>query len=65
MPKFRVTLYKTEIYATEIEITAATQSLAEDMALADARHEDLEWSWQDTDLSAYVYETEELQSETA
>lgn len=46
MPKFIVTIVKTETYSTEIEIEAPTLAQAESMAEDDAQRLSLDWSYE-------------------
>jgi hypothetical protein len=46
MPKYIVTVIKTDTYSTEIEIEAETLAQAESMAEDDAREKDLDWSYE-------------------
>jgi|SanBayMetagenome_1026888.scaffolds.fasta_scaffold414329_1 hypothetical protein len=54
MPKFIVTVYKTETYSTDIEIEAPTLAQAESMAEDDAQHLSLDWHYEDSELTCYA-----------
>jgi hypothetical protein len=53
MPKFIVTVYKTEIYSTNIGIEAPTLDQAESMAQDDAQRLSLDWSYEESDFTCY------------
>jgi hypothetical protein len=53
MPKFIVTVIKTETYSTDIEIEAPTLAQAESMAEDDAREELLNWKYAETDWESF------------
>ena len=53
MPKFIVTVYKTETYSTDIEIEAPTVAQAESMAEDDAQRLNLDWSYEESDFTCY------------
>ena len=53
MPKFIVTVYKTETFSTEIEIDAPTAAQAESMAEDDAQRLNLDWSYEEADFTCY------------
>jgi hypothetical protein len=53
MPKFIVTVYKTETFSTEIEIDAPTVAQAESMAEDDAQRLSLDWHYEDSELTCY------------
>jgi len=53
MPKFIVTVYKTEIYSTDIEIEAPTLDQAESMAEDDAKRLSLDWHYEESDFTCY------------
>lgn len=57
MPKFRVTLYKTETYTTVIEVDADNEPDAEIAAFDDADGIDPgNWHLEETDMEAYAVE---------
>jgi len=53
MPKFIVTVIKTETYTAEIEIDAPTVAQAESMAEDDAQRLNLDWSYEEADFTCY------------
>ncbi len=53
MPKFIVTVIKTETYTAEIEIEAPTVAQAESMAEDDAQRLSLDWHYEETELTCY------------
>lgn len=59
MPKFIVTIVKTEAYSTEIEIDAPTLAQAESMAEDDAQHLSLDWHYEDSELTCYGEQIDE------
>lgn len=61
MPKFIVTVIKTESYSTDIEIEAPTLAQAESMAEDDAQTRPMDWSYEETEWASYgeqIYEKE-------
>lgn len=61
MPKFIVTVIKTESYSTDIEIEAPTLAQAESMAEDDAQTRPVDWSYEETEWTSYgeqIHETE-------
>lgn len=63
MPKFRVTVYRTETYTTVIEVDADSEPDAEIAAFDDADWIDpSNWHHEETDMEAY---TVEVKNETA
>jgi hypothetical protein len=56
MPKFLVTVYKTETYSTEIEIEAPTEAQAESMAEDDAQNRALDWGFESMEFTSYADE---------
>ena len=57
MPKFRVTLYKTETYTTVIEVDAESEPDAEIAAFNDEDGIDPgNWHHEETDMEAYAVE---------
>jgi hypothetical protein len=53
MPKFIVTVIKTETYSTDIEIEAPTLAQAESMAEDDAQTRPVDWSYEETEWSSF------------
>jgi len=53
MPKFIVTVYKTETFSTDIKIEAPTLDQAESMAEDDAQRLSLDWHYEDSELTCY------------
>jgi nicotinate-nucleotide pyrophosphorylase len=52
MPKFIVTIVKTETYSTDIEIEAPTLAQAESMAEDDAQRLTLDWNYEESELTS-------------
>jgi hypothetical protein len=59
MPKFIVTVIKTETYTAEIEIDAPTLAQAESMAEDDAQRLNLDWSYEESEWTSYGEEIDE------
>ena len=59
MPKFIVTIVKTETYSTEIEIEAPTLAQAESMAEDDAQRLTLDWHYEESELTSYGEQIDE------
>jgi len=59
MPKFIVTVYRTETFLTEIEIEAPTLAQAESMVEDDAQRHSLDWSYEETNFTCYGEEIDE------
>ncbi len=59
MPKFIVTIVKTETYSTEIEIDAPTLAQAESMAEDDAFRLSLDWHYEESELTSYGEQIDE------
>lgn len=59
MPKFMVTVIKTETYSAEIEIEAETLAQAESMAEDDAREKNLDWSYGESEWMTYGEQIDE------
>jgi hypothetical protein len=59
MPKFIVTVIKTESYSTDIKIEAPTLAQAESMAEDDAREELLNWKYSETEWASFGEQIDE------
>jgi nicotinate-nucleotide pyrophosphorylase len=59
MPKFIVTVFKTEFYTTDIEIEAPTLAQAESMAEDDAQRLSLDWHYEESELTSYGEQIDE------
>lgn len=59
MPKFIVTIVKTETYSTEIEIEAPTLAQAESMAEDDAQRLSLDWHYEESEFTSYGEQIDE------
>jgi hypothetical protein len=59
MPKFIVTVIKTETYTAEIEIDAPTLAQAESMAEDDAQTRPIDWSYEETEWASFGEQIEE------
>jgi hypothetical protein len=59
MPKFIVTIVKTETYSTDIEIEAPTLAQAESMAEDDAQRLTLDWNYEESELTSYGEQIDE------
>lgn len=53
MPKFLVTVVKTEVYSTDIEVTAKTLAEAERIAEDKAQDEPQSWSYGESEFSSF------------
>jgi nicotinate-nucleotide pyrophosphorylase len=59
MPKFIVTVIKTVVYTTDIEIEAPTLAQAESMAEDDAQRLTLDWDYEESELTSYGEQIDE------
>lgn len=60
MPKYHVTVWKTETYHADIEIEAQSLAQAESMAEDDAQHKPLDWSYQESEIGSVAFPIEEV-----
>lgn len=59
MPKFIVTVIKTEFYTTDIVIEAPTLAQAESMAEDDAQRIKLDWHYEESEFTSYGEQIDE------
>jgi hypothetical protein len=57
--KYIVTIIKTESYAAHVSIEAPSRAQAESMAEDDAVHKELDWSFEESEITAWAEPSEE------
>lgn len=60
MPKFIVTVIKTEVYSVDIEVKASTLAQAEKIAEDQAQDKPQDWSYEESEFTSYgeqIHET--------